>query len=465
MDLDLVHVHGSSADGLCHLDALALSAGSIGGHEALQLGLVLGDHVQICAEAAGGQHHSLGIHGDGLAGGTGSLHAHNSAVCIGQQLGSGGVQQGLHAGLVAVLLQQGDHVGAHRKGLALSIHGAVDTLDGCAAEAGNAVQSDAVLVQPVDGVSAVGAQSLHQSGVVDALAADHGVQLHQLHRVEVALGVCLISCPLLRNGLCQSGDGGVVGILFSSGLQGLFHACGLAELVLILIHGLAGVHAAGSAHRVAAHHGLALHDHNALALGSSGDGSGHACAACTHDDNVSVNGGILSLGLVGLDLDLIVVGVQAGGSQGSGCCLLDGVGGDGRGGHAVHGDAAGLSDLSGQLLQCQRTDAGGLVLTLSGAAGDLAVFQRQGNGNVAAHALGSADEITGHAACGGSGLAAAAVAPQADAYNSRHGQRSHALADLILFHCFFLLIFGLLVFGHLSAKKGELLIRKAAPSR
>ena len=336
----------------------------------------------------------------------------------------------------------------------------MDALDGCAAKAGNAVQGDAVLVQPIDGISRVGAQGLHQSRVVDALAADHGVQLHQLNRVEVAGGVLLVLCPLLRDGLCQSGDGLVVSVLFSSSLQGLFDTGRLAELVLILIHGLAGVHAAGSADGVAAHHGLALEDDDALALSS-----GHACAACTHDDNVSVNGGILGLGLVGLDLDLIVVGVQAGGSQGSGCCLLDGVGGDGRGGHAVHGDTAGLSDLSGQLLQCQRTDAGGLVLTLSGAAGDLAVFQRQGNGNVAAHALGSAGEIAGHAACGGSGLAAAAVAQQADAYNSRHGQRSHALADLILFHCFFLLIFGLLVFGHLSAKKGELLIRKAVPPR
>ena len=327
------------------------------------------------------------------------------------------------------------------------------------------MQGDAVLVQPVDGVSGVCAQGLDQLGVVDALAADHGIQLHQLDRVEVAGGVGLIGSPLLGDGLCQSGDGLVVGVLLGSSLQGLLDAGRLAELVLVLIDGLAGVHAAGSADGVAAHHGLAFHDHNALALGSSGDGSGHACAACTHDDNVSVNGGILSLGLVGLDLDLIVVGVQAGGSQGSGCCLLDGVGGDGRGGHAVHGDAAGLSDLSGQLLQCQRTDALGLVLALSGAAGDLAVFQRQGNGNVAAHALGSADEITGHAACGGSGLAAAAVAQQADAHNSRHGQRSHALADLILFHCFFLLIFGLLVFGHLSAKKGKLLIRKAVSPR
>ena len=463
VDLDLIHVHSVSAHSGSHLNALTLCACGVGGHKALQLGLVLGDHVQICAEAAGGQHHSLGIHGDGLAGGTSSLHAHNSAVCIGQQLGSGGVQQGLHAGLVAVLLQQGDHIGAHRKGLALGIHGTMDTLDGCAAEAGNAVQSDAVLVQPVDGVSAVGAQGLHQCGVVDALAADHGVQLHQLHRVEVALGVCLISSPLLRDSLCQSGDGSVVGILFSSGLQGLFHACGLAELVLILIHGLAGVHAAGSAHGVAAHHGLALQNDHALALGSSRDGSSHACTACTHDSNVCVNGGVLGLVLLSLDLGLVVVSVQAGCGQSGSGSLLDGVGGDSCSGHAVHGNAAALGNRAGQLLQSHSADAGGLVLALGGAAGDLAVGQGQGNGNIAAHTLGCTGELAGHACGGGGRLAAAAVAQQADAHNSRHGQRSHALADLILFHCFILLVLGCLCSDIYQQKRGSCSFGKQLP--
>ena len=280
----------------------------------------------------------------------------------------------------------------------------MDTLDGCAAEAGNAVQGDAVLVQPVDSVSAVGAQSLHQCGVVDALAADHGVQLHQLHRVEVALGVCLISSPLLGDSLCQSGDGSVVGVLFSSGLQGLFHACGLAELVLILIHGLAGVHAAGSAHGVAAHHGLALQNDHVLALGSSRDGSSHTCTACTHDGNVCVNGGVLGLVFLGLDLGLVVVSVQAGCGQ------------------------SGSSD-----------------------------------GNIAAHALGSTGELAGHACGGGGRLAAAAVAQQADAYNSRHGQRSHALADLILFHCFILLILGCLCSDIYQQKKGSCSFGKQLP--
>jgi len=339
----------------------------------------------------------------------------------------------------------------------------MDTLDGCAAEAGNAVQSDAVLVQPVDGVSAVRAQSLHQSGVVDALAADHGVQLHQLHRVEVALGVCLISCPLLRDGLCQSGDGGVVGVLFSSGLQGLFHACGLAELVLILIHGLAGVHAAGSAHGVAAHHGLAFQNDHALALGSSSDGSSHACTACTHDGNVCINGGVLGLVFLGLDLGLVVISVQAGCDQSGSSSLLDGVGGDGCGGHAVHGNAAALGNGAGQLLQSHGADAGGLILALGGAAGDLAVGQGQGDGNIAAHALGCTGELAGHACGGGGRLAAAAVAQQADAYNSRHGQRSHALADLILFHCFILLVLGCLCSDIYQQKRGSCSFGKQLP--
>ena len=45
----------------------------------------------------------------------------------------------------------------------------------------------------------------------------------------------LVGSPLLGDGLCQSGDGLVVSILFSSSLQGLFDTGRLAELVLILI--------------------------------------------------------------------------------------------------------------------------------------------------------------------------------------------------------------------------------------
>ena len=98
---------------------------------------------------------------------------------------------------------------------------------------------------------------------------------------------------------------------------------------------------------------------------------------------------------------------------------------------------------------------GALVLALGGAAGDLAVGQGiRVNGNIAAHTLGCTGELAGHACGGGGRLAAAAVAQQADAHNSRHGQRSHALADLILFPLFHPSCFGLLVFGYLSAKNG-----------
>ena len=438
MDLDLVHIHGVSADGLCHLDALAQDAGGVGGHKALQLGLVLNDHIHVCAETAGGQDHGLGVDGNGLTGSAGGLDANSSAVVIGQDLGGGGVQHHLDTSLLAVLLQQGHHVSAHRDDLALLIHRAVDPLDRCAACRGDAVQGDALLTQPVDGISAVGAQGLHQSRVIDTLAADHGIQLHQLNAVKVAGGVGLVGSPLLGHGSSQSGDGLVVSILFSSSLQGLFDTCSLSELVLILIHGLAGVHAAGSAHGVAAHHGLALHDDNALALAGSSQGSGHACAACAHDDDVGINGRVLSRLSVVLHSGLEILRLQTSSGDGSSGCLLDGIGGDGCGRHAVHGNAAALGNGSGQLLDCLGAHALGLIGTLSGAAGDLAVGQGQGNGNIAAKALGSAGKIAGSTrAGGGGGLAAAAVAQQAHCNDSGHGQRCNALFHLRVFHGFF----------------------------
>ena len=465
VDLDLVHVHGSSADGLSHLDALALDAGGVGGHEALQLGLVLDDHVEVCTEAAGSQNDCLGVDGDGLTGSTGGLDAHGSAVGIGQDLSCSGVQHHLDAGLLAVLLQQGDHVGADGNGLALCVHRAMDALDGCTAEAGDVVQGDAVLVQPVDGVSRVCAQGLDQLGVVDALAADHGIQLHQLDRVEVAGGVGLIGSPLLGDGLCQSGDGLVVGVLLGSSLQGLLDAGRLAELVLVLINRLAGVHAAGSADGVTAHHGLALEDDDGLALSGSGDGSSHACAACTDDDDICVNGGVLG-GSVVLHSDLVVIGVQAGSGQGSCSSLLDGGRGDGSARHAVHGDAAALGDLAGHLGDGLRADALGLFLALGGAAGDGAVGQGQGDGNVAAEALGSAGEVAGHTCVrtGRGRLCTAAVAKQADRDDRCHSQCRHALFDLSFLHDFPSLLTSWFVVANIYQHKKGAALLQAAPS-
>ena len=207
-----------------------------------------------------------------------------------------------------------------------------------------------------------------------------------LRRLELEYGVGLVGSPLLGHGSSQSGDGLVVSILFSSSLQGFFDTCALSELVLILIHGLAGVHAAGSTHGVAAHHGLALHDDNALALAGSSQGSGHACAACAHDNDVGINGRVLSRLNVVLHSGLEILRLQTSSGDGSSGCLLDGIGGNGCGRHAVHGNAAALGNGSGQLLDCLGANALGLIGTLSGAAGDLAVGQGQGNGNIAAKA-------------------------------------------------------------------------------
>ena len=288
------------------------------------------------------------------------------------------------------------------------------------------MQGDAVLVQPVDGISAVGAQGLHQSRVIDTLAADHGIQLHQLHRVEVAGGVGLISSPLLGHGSSQSGDGLIVSILFGSGLQGLLDTCGLAELVLILIDRLAGVHAAGSADRVAAHHGLALQNDNALALVGSGNGGSHAGTARAHDDHIGVHRGVLS-GLGGVvHSGLVVVGVQASRGQGGSGSLLDGVGGDGCACNAVHRNAATLGDGAGQLVDGRGAHALGLVLALGGAADDLAVGKGQGNGHIAAKAFGSA-----HA-----GGFAAAVHQQTGCHHHHHRHSEEDLLYLVLLHGF-----------------------------
>src|SRR5699024_8467144 len=325
--LDLVHVHGARADGHGHVDALALGAGGVGGHEAGQLRLVIHHHVQVGAKAAGGQDDGLGVDGDGRAVLVGGGDAHGGAVGVGEDLVGGGVHDELDAQLLTLGLEQGDHVAAHRDSLALAVHRAVDALDRSAAKAGNAGQLDALLAQPGDGVGRVGAQGLHQGGVVGAVAADQGVQLHQLHRVKVAHGVGLVLGPLPGHGVGQGGDGLVAGPLAGGGLQGLFDAGRLGKLVLVLGGGLGGVHAAGGADRVAAHHGLALDDDHVFALVGGGNGGGHACAARAHDDDVGIHRTVLSGG--GVPAAGEVGRIQAGGGQSGGQGLVDGVGGDG----------------------------------------------------------------------------------------------------------------------------------------
>ena len=438
MDLDLVHIHGACADGSRHLNALALCASGIGGHEACQFGLVLGDHIEVGTETAGGQNDALGVDDDGVAVLIGTGNAHGCAVGIGQDGIDGGVQHDVNAALLAVLLQQRDHVSAHGDDLALFVDRAVDALDGCTAEAGDVVQGDAVLIQPVDGVCRAFAQGLDQLRVIDALAADHGVQLHQLHAVEVAGGVGLIGCPLLGNGLGQCGDGLIVGILFSSRCQRLFHTGSLIELVLVLIDGLGCIHAAGSAGRVAAHHGLALQDDDLLACIGSGHGSGHACAACTDDDDVGIIADGLAVGGL-VCLGHVIVGVQAGLGQSSLGSLHERIGGDGRTTDAVEVDGVAFHDFAGELLNDHRANAGGLLVALGGAVGNDVVRQGQGDGHIA-HALSRAGKAAGHAACcAGGGCAAAACGQEHRTCQEQRSQNVlflHGYFSLILIHFF-----------------------------
>ena len=394
VNLNLIHVHGSSAQSLSHLDALTLNTGSIGGHEASQLGLVGNNHVQVGAEAAGGQDDSVSIDGQLGAIVCHAGHAAGSAVGIGEDGINSGVQDDFHTGILEVLLQNGHDVSAHGQGLALGVDGSVDSLDGSAAECANAGQRSAHGIQPNDGISGVAAQGLDQLGVVDTLAANHGVQLHQLNRVEVAFGICLVGFPLLTDSGSQSGDGLVVGVALGSS-QGLLHTGGLTKGVLVLQGGLGSVHAAGCTDGVAAHHGLALHHNDLQAVSSSGDGSGHASAAGTNHDHVRIHGAVFTGS--SSNGGLVVLGVQASLGQSSLSSCHEGIGGNGCAGNGIHSDGAGFGNDGREGIDDLRADALGLLVAGGRAAHNLAVLQRQGDGHVAAQTLGSAGEVTGNA--------------------------------------------------------------------
>ena len=259
-------------------------------------------------------------------------------------------------------------------------------------------------VQPVDAGGAVFAEGLDQVKVIDRLAADHGIQLHELHAVEVAFGLLLVGLPLLAHGLSQGGHGFVIRIGLGGAGQRLFHAGFLCEGVLVLPDGLTGVHAAGGAHGVAAHHRLALQDDHALARVGSGNGGGHACAARAHDDHVAAADLVFDGALV--HGHVIGLRVHARGGQGGLDGLKDRVGGDGRAGHRIHGDAAGFRHIGGHQFDGLGAHALGLPRALGGHGGDSPVGQSHSHGHIAAKALGRAGEVaadfsrSGFAQCG-----------------------------------------------------------------
>ena len=241
----------------------------------------------------------------------------------------------------------------------------MDTLDGSAAEAGDAGHRRADGLQPVNGIVTVLAEGADQFRIVQALAADHGIQLKQLCGVEVVslLVICLVGIPLLLDLGCQRLDRLIVGPLLLRGSEGLLNTCLLGKFVLVLKLRIARVQSAGGTDGVAAHHGLALQDDDVLSAFFCFDRRDHACAAGADHDHVDIDHLVIGLfhGL-GSHCDIEGRRVDARALQSRHDALLDGVGGQGRAGHAVHLDALFLKDLRGDLHCRDRTDPLGLLL-------------------------------------------------------------------------------------------------------
>ena len=384
MDLDLVHIDGVRAGLHGHGDALALRAGGVGGHEAVQRGLIGGDHRQVRAEAAGSQDDGLGVHHDLVAALAHGMDADGGSAFIQQDFIGGGVGQdrdvffGLAGGL-----QAGHDVSAHGEDLAVLVHRTMDALDGSAAEGSHVVQLDADGAQPLDGAFGLGSQGVDQGGVVQALAADDGVQLKQLHAVKIPFGRGLVGCVLLGNRLGQGSHRLIVRVAFRS-LELLFDARVLGEGVLVLVGSLGGVHAAGGLDGVAAHGVLAFQHQDLEPLIRGGQGGGHAGPAGADDDDVRVVLSVFQGFLFGLFH--VVVGIDPGVFQGLTDRRQDGVGGDGGAGNGVHVDGVVLGHQGGQLLDGDAADAGGFLRALGGDGGDDAVRQFNGDGDLAVQA-------------------------------------------------------------------------------
>ena len=337
MNLNLIHIHRRRAQRLRHFDALTLRARRVRGHKALERGHEFRHHVQIRAEAARRQNDRLRVHGYFVARRADCLHADCLAVFIGQDGRRGGFQlNGNLVVLFASLFQQRNHVGADRDGLAFRIDRAMDTLDGRAAEAAHAGQINAVFLQPFNAVRRFVRQFFDQFGIVDALAADHGVQFHQLVAVEIADRVRLIVRPLLFDFFRQLGDGHVIRIGRARGLQRLFHASGFAEFVFILRGSIRRVHAARRADRVAADSRLTFQNDDVRALFRRRQRRSHASAARADNHDIRVIGGVVRLRRFGCRIGRPLYRVQTRRRDGIQHSHLDCFGRHRRAGNAVH---------------------------------------------------------------------------------------------------------------------------------
>ena len=191
----------------------------VGGHKARELRLERGHAVEVGAEAAAGQNDGLGA--DGVFAVLAlDLHADSLAV-FHDQLGRGGV--GAQVDLILGLHVGGQHldqIRADRGGLAVLGGGAMDALDARAAEGADVGQVRVLGGQPVDGLGGVARQGHDQIQVVQALAADHGIQREQLDGIKVAGRVRLVCLKLRLDGRDQIAD--LVAVYFSFAVAMVF---------------------------------------------------------------------------------------------------------------------------------------------------------------------------------------------------------------------------------------------------
>ena len=175
----------------------------------------------------------------------------------------------------------------------------------------------------------------------------------------------------------QLRDGLVVRPLLRSDGQRLLHAGLLLELILVLRRRVGGVHAAGGADGVAAHHGLLLQQDDTLPGIRGGDGGHHSRSAGPDDGDVRLKR--LVRGLLDNSGGLVLRRVHARSHQGGLCSLQDARGAEGGSAHPVHRDGVAPDHGLRHPLDRHGTDALGLPGPLSGDLGDDAILQRDGH--------------------------------------------------------------------------------------
>ena len=187
----------AGADLVAHVEAVAIHAGHGKGVEVLapvEADEVL-DHLGVGAKAAGGDDDRLGGDVDFLAVLVDGLHAHDSALVVGDELLAGGLEHELDAQCLGTL----GHALGHRGRGARAGLGAVLGLDDvpgvlavgvsagalAGAERGaHGVELDAHVHEPLDGVAALEVVRAHKAGVNLVVGIEH-VATEQLARGDL----------------------------------------------------------------------------------------------------------------------------------------------------------------------------------------------------------------------------------------------------------------------------------------